>query len=232
LEYPRKGKGKRSRGKEKSQFIKKDRLVQILDVLPHGHLSEDIPIHKQKPIVQLISLEDFVLYEVEMIRNSDIKVQDAGIYGDLKESNKLGRVVKKIDHNDLTPTSKALLESVLENRINEQKEEFLYFFNNSTSITPRLHQLQLIPGIGKTIMWEIIEARNKKKFESFADLQSRTSISDPIHLLVKLIVKELNRDVKYYLFSKTQKYEQFRADSRRPSSRYDKRPTYMRRDNY
>lgn len=229
----RRGKSPRGREKGKSQFIKKDRLIQILDILMHGHFSNDVPMHKQKPIVQLISLEDFVLYEVEYIRDSDLKVQDKGIYGDFRESHKLGRVTKKIDHNDLTPTSKALLPSILEERIKEQAEEYLYFFNNSVSITPRLHQLQLIPGIGNKLMWEIIEVRNRKKFESFKDMSERTSISDPVHLLVKLIIKELTRDVKYYIFSKTQRYEQVRTDSRRQfSPRYERRRSQLRREKY
>jgi putative nucleotide binding protein len=231
LDYSKR-RGKEPR--EKSQFIKKDRIIQILDVLLHGHFSDDIPMHKQKPIVQCISLEDFVLYEVEIIRNSAIKVQDKGIYGDFRNSGQLGKVEKKIDYDDLTPTSKALLNSVLEARIRELSEEFLYFFNNSVSITPRLHQLQLVPGIGKKLMWEIIEARNKKKFESFEDISQKTSISDPVNLIVKLIIKELSRNVKYYIFSKTQRYEQIRTDTRRQySPRYEKRrSTYLRREKF
>lgn len=232
MDHPRKKSGKGPQQREKSQFIKKDRPIQILDVLLHGHLREDVPLHKQRSLVQLISLEDFVLYEVEIPKSSTIKVQDLGVYGDFKDQNQLGRVLKKIDHADLTPMSKALLDSVLQNRINEKKEEFLYFFNNSCSITPRLHQLQLIPGVGKTIMWEIINARNKKPFESFEDLKNRTSISDPTHLIVKLIAKELTRDVKYYVFSKTKRYEEFKQDFKRQSSRYDRRPSYLRRDKF
>lgn len=229
----RRGKFPRGREKVKTQFIKKDRIVQILDILLHGHFSNDVPMHKQRPIVQLISLEDFVLYEVAFIKDSDLKVQEKGIYGDFKEAHKLGRVTKKIDYDDLTPTSKALLNSVLEARIREETEEFLYFFNNSVSITPRLHQLQLIPGVGNKLMWEIIETRNRKKFESFEDISERTSISDPINLLVKLIVKELGRDVKYYTFSKTQRYEQVRTDSRKQySSRYERRRSQIRRDKF
>ncbi len=223
----------RSREKGKTQFIKKDRIIQILDILFHGHFSNDVPMHKQKSIVQLISLEDFVLYEVEFMRNSDLKVQEKGIYKDFKNARKLGRVTKKIDYKDLTPTSKALLNSVLEARIKKESEEFLYFFNNSISITPRLHQLQLIPGVGNKLMWEIIEARNKEKFESFEDISQKTSISDPINLLVKLIIKELSRDVKYYTFSKTQRYEQVRTDAKRQySSRYERRRSQISREKF
>ncbi|GAG77370.1 unnamed protein product, partial [marine sediment metagenome] len=87
------------------------------------------------------------------------------------------------------------------------EEEFINFFNNSTSITPRMHALKLLPGIGQKHMWEIIETRERQKFVTFEDISDRTSISAPAKLIAQRIIKELQRDVKYYLFSKTQKYE-------------------------
>ncbi|MHA2474479.1 MAG: DUF655 domain-containing protein, partial [Promethearchaeota archaeon] len=87
------------------------------------------------------------------------------------------------------------------------EEEFINFFNNSTSITPRMHALKLLPGIGQKHMWEILEARERQKFGTFQDIADRTSISHPSKLISQRIIKELSRDVKYYLFSKTQKYD-------------------------
>ena len=194
--------------KPKKQFIKKFRETVILDVLLHGHPEEDKPSWSKTPVAQVITFPDFVLYEVKVNKNSDIKVQEKKTYEEFLQQNKLREVIKKIDYNELTNTSKALLPEVLEREVHVYEEEFINFFNNSTSITPRMHALKLLPGIGQKHMWEILEARQRQKFVTFQDIADRTSISQPSKLISQRIIKELQREgVKYYLFSKTQKYE-------------------------
>lgn len=199
------------RGKDqgkKKQFIKKYRELVIIDLLLHGHPEEDKPSWSKTPIAQVITFPDFVLYEVKMNRDSEIRVQEKATYEEFMRQNKLRDVIKKIDYNDLTNTSKALLQQVLEQEVSNFEEEFINFFNNSTSITPRMHALKLLPGIGQKHMWEILNARNRQKFTTFQDISDRTSLSNPKKLIAQRIIKELQREgVKYYLFSKTQKYE-------------------------
>ena len=200
--YPRREPG------VKKQFIKKFREVIILDLLLHGHPEEDKPSWSKIPIAQVLTFPDFVLYEVKCNRDSDIKVQEKNTYEEFLKQNKLGDVIKKIDYNDLTNTSKALILPLLETEVLNYEEEFINFFNNSTSITPRMHSLKLLPGVGQKHMWEIIEARNRQKFTTFKDISDRTSMSQPAKQIALRIIKELQREgVKYYLFSKTQKYE-------------------------
>ncbi|MBY9002590.1 MAG: DUF655 domain-containing protein [Candidatus Lokiarchaeota archaeon] len=199
------------RGKDqgkKKQFIKKYRELIIIDLLLHGHPMEDKPSWSKIPIAQVITFPDFVLYEVKMNRDSEIKVQEKGTYEEFMRHNKLRDVIKKIDYKDLTNTSKALLQQILEQEVKNFEGEFINFFNNSTSITPRMHALKLLPGVGQKHMWEILNARNRQKFTTFQDISDRTSISNPTKLIAQRIIKELQREgVKYYLFSKTQKYE-------------------------
>jgi len=200
--YPRRG------PKEKKQFIKKFREVVILDVLLHGHPEEDKPSWSKTPIAQVITFPDFVLYEVKINKDANIEVQEKNTYEEFLNQDKLKEVLKKIDYDDLTTTSKALIQSILEKEIMKYEEEFINFFNNSTSITPRMHALKLLPGIGQKHMWEILEARKRQKFTTFQDIADRTSTSNPVKLIAQRIIKELQREgVKYYLFSKTQKYE-------------------------
>jgi len=194
--------------RKKKQFIKKQRELIILDVLPHGH-PEDIekPSWAKTPLAQVITFPDFVLYEVKTEKYDHPKVQAKGKYEDFMADGKLRDVLKKIDYGDLTATSKALIEPILEKEVLNYEEEFINFFNNSTSITPRMHALKLLPGVGKKHMWEILEARQKQNFVTFQDISDRTSIANPTKLIAQRIIKELQRDVKYYLFSKTKKYE-------------------------
>ena len=204
---PPRRRGYRNGPRKKKQFIKKFREIVILDLLLHGHPEEDKPSWAKTPIAQVLTFPDFVLYEVKMNKNSDVKVQEQKTYEEFINKNKLRDVKKKIDFNDLTSTSKALIQPILEKEVLKYEEEFINFFNNSTSITPRMHSLKLLPGIGQKHMWEILEARERQKFVTFQDISDRTSISNPAKLIAQRIIKELQRDVKYYLFSKTQKYE-------------------------
>ncbi len=197
----------RSGPRKKKQFIKKFREVVILDILIHGHLEEDKPSWAKKPIAQVLTFPDFVLYEVKMNKNSDLQVQEQKTYEEFLIEDKVREVLSKIDYNKLTSTSKALILPILETEVLKFEEEFINFFNNSTSITPRMHALKLLPGIGQKHMWEILETRERQKFVTFQDISDRTSISSPAKLIAQRIIKELQRDVKYYLFSKTHKYE-------------------------
>jgi putative nucleotide binding protein len=192
----------------KKQFIKKFRELVVLDLLLHGHPEEDKPSWSKTPIAQVLTFPDFVLYEVKCNRESDIKIQEKGLYEDFLQQNKLKEVLKKIDYQDLTNTSKALIPPILEKEILNYEEEFINFFNNSSSITPRMHALKLLPGIGQKHMWDILEARQRQKFTNFQDITDRTSLSRPTKQLALRIIKELQREgIKYYLFSKTHKYE-------------------------
>ena len=205
---PRRPKYQRREPRKKKQFIKKFRELVILDILLHGHPEEDKPSWSKTPIAQVLTFPDFVLYEVKCNRDSEIKIQEKNTYEVFLIQNKLKEVLKKIDYKDLTNTSKALIQPILEKEILNYEEEFLNFFNNSTSITPRMHSLKLLPGIGQKHMWEIIEARNRQRFTTFQDITDRTSLSHPTKQLAQRIIKELQREgIKYYLFSKTRRYE-------------------------
>ena len=194
--------------REKKQFIKKFRELVILDILLHGHPDEDKPSWSKTPIAQVLTFPDFVLYEVKLNKDADIKVQEKNTYEEFLRQNKLREVLKKIDYNGLTNTSKALIQPILEKEVLNYEVEFINFFNNSTSITPRMHALKLLPNIGQKHMWEILEERERQNFVTFQDIADRTSISNPPKLIAQRIIKELQREgVKYYLFSKTQKYE-------------------------
>lgn len=200
--------GDKDRGpKKKKQFIKKTRDIIILDVLPRGHPEDDRPSWTKTPLAQVLTLPDFVLYEIKTDKYKNPKVQEKAQYEEFLKNETLREVHKKIDYEELTQTAKALLQPILEKEVLNFEEDFINFFNMSSSITPRMHALKLIPGIGKKHMWEILDARNKQKFGTFQDISDRTSLSNPAKQIALRIIKELQREEKYYIFSKTQKYE-------------------------
>jgi putative nucleotide binding protein len=51
-------------------------------------------------------------------------------------------------------------------------------------------------------MWQIINAREKKPFTSFRDVQERTKVGDPVKVVAKRILDELAGEEKYRVFSR------------------------------
>jgi putative nucleotide binding protein len=67
-------------------------------------------------------------------------------------------------------------------------------------LTPRIHALELIPGIGKTYMMALIKGRESKRFESFQEIQDRIGLKDPAKLIAKRIVEEITGEARMNLF--------------------------------
>ena len=91
--------------------------------------------------------------------------------------------------------------------IGEGKREKIYYIlgrlkkEKSTAINTRMHQIELLPGYGKKHMKEIIEERDKKKFESFEDLKEKIpSLPDPKTAIQKRIINELTGKDRYRIF--------------------------------
>jgi putative nucleotide binding protein len=101
----------------------------------------------------------------------------------------------------LTSFAKTELEKVVENLIKNNEKRFVDFFNRAGPISPRLHSLELLPGIGKKHLWRIIEERKKKKFESFEDIQKRIKmLPDVKRMIQKRILEELKGTERNRLF--------------------------------
>ena len=85
----------------------------------------------------------------------------------------------------ISQSAKNELPSVVEKIVSENETRFIDYFNSAQPMTPRVHSLELIPGIGKTYMKSILDERDKRKFNSFSDLQNRTGLRDVSKLLQK-----------------------------------------------
>jgi putative nucleotide binding protein len=79
------------------------------------------------------------------------------------------------------------------------------FYNDAQPITLRLHQLNLLPGIGKKLRNNVLDERKRGPFESFAELEERVSgLHRPREVLVERILEELREDdLKYKTFVRT-----------------------------
>ena len=91
---------------------------------------------------------------------------------------------------------------MIEKIVDAREQDFVEWFNKAPPLTTRMHSLELIPGIGKKIMWEMLSERKRKPFESFEDLAQRVHlVPDPKKAVVKKIISEIQEMDKYYLFA-------------------------------
>ena len=181
----------------------------ILDYLPLGYVKEGMPSYKRKPVVQAVGKEEFTL--LELIPKEDISLDiHQEVYIGSGKRDEIARVNRRLRYDDLTATAKVELNYVIEEIIKSKEDRFIKFFNEAGSISTRLHQLELLPGIGKKHMWDIIKTRQEKPFENFDDLKKRVPmLSDPVKLLSKRILMELEATGdkkgkrKYVLFTRS-----------------------------
>ncbi|MEM5772272.1 MAG: DUF655 domain-containing protein [Candidatus Aenigmatarchaeota archaeon] len=174
----------------------KDNYLIVLDFLPRGHATG-----KMEPIAQGIGENFFSLLEV-CIKKDVIVKQGDRLYIGPGERKEVEYIKRRISAKDLTNIAHSALPEIVEKIIKNNEKRFVDFFNNAKPITTRMHQLELLHGIGKKYMWNIIEEREKGPFTSFEDIKKRlTMIPDPVELLKKRILQEIeSEDEKYYLF--------------------------------
>jgi len=179
-----------------------EEYAYVLDFLSYGRPSAERPRRVAAPTVQVVGETYFTLLEAEL-KQGTTAIPHERIYVGRERREKIERVMGRISYQELTASAKAELQPVLEALISNQEERFVGFFNVSQPVTPRMHALELLPGIGKKSMWQIVNAREKKLFTSFKDIQERTNTSDPVKVLAKRIVDELGGEGKYRLFTRT-----------------------------
>jgi len=153
------------------------------------------------PVVQLVGEDYFTLLEAVAKIGVELKPQDR-IYIGRDEREHIAYIVGRISYNDLTVTAKAELPIAVETIITRNEKRFVEFFNTAGPLTPRLHALELLPGIGKRYMWLIVEERQKKPFESFEDIQKRTGLPNPVKIIAKRVLEELMEEPRYRLFTR------------------------------
>jgi len=180
---------------------KKELYGIVIDFLPRGYVDDRRPHFKHESVLQAVGTDQFKLLEL-VPKTDEINIHDTVYIGE-KERDKIERVKRRIGYNDLTKTARLELPFAIETIVKDREEEFVAFFNKAVPITSKQHMLHLLPGIGKKLMWEILETREKKLFESFADISERIkAIPHPEQMILKRIIEEIeNPDTKYHIFT-------------------------------
>jgi len=178
----------------------------VLDFLPHGRPGIRVSGragYRAGALVQLVGEEFFTLLEALIKDGASLKPHDR-VYVGKNAREEITYIIGRIGYDELTAAARNELPAVISRIVLSREEWFLNFFNTARAVTPRMHALELIPGIGKKYMWQVINEREKKSFESFDDLQKRTELPNPVKLITKRVLEELFGDSKYRLFTRAQ----------------------------
>ena len=184
---------------EKMERTKEENTI-VLDFLPNGYPFDERPMYMKTPIAQALGKEHFVLLELVPKKGVHLQLYEEVYIGEGKR-DKIHHVVGKIPLSKLTRTANSELEFAIKDIIKKNEKMYVDFFNNARPLSTRMHQIELLPGVGKKHMWEILNAREEKPFENFEDLKKRVKlIPDPEKLIIKRILEELEGTEKHKLF--------------------------------
>lgn len=171
----------------------------VLDYLPNGRADDDRPQYQKPPIAFALGVEEFRLFEVTLEEDVSLTITDRF---DADRASDSVTSVRELDYEDLSTGAQAELEHAIRAIVEDDPQRFVDFYNDAQPITLRLHQLNLLPGIGKKLRNNILEERKRGPFESFEDLEERVSgLHSPKEVLVERIQEELREDdLKYRTF--------------------------------
>ena len=178
----------------------KEENVIVLDFLPNGYPFDDRPMYMKTPIAQALGKEHFVLLELVPKKGIHLQPFEEVYIGEGKR-DKVHHIVGKLAMSKLTRTAKSELQFAIKDIVKKNEKKFVEFFNSAMPLSTRMHQIELLPGVGKKHMWEIINSREEKPFESLEDIKKRVKLMpDPEKVIIRRILEELEGNEKHRLF--------------------------------
>ena len=181
------------------QELREEKAI-VLDFLPNGYPFDVRPMHKKTPIAQALGINHFVLLELVPKKGIFLQPYEEVYVGEGKR-DKIHHILGRIFLDKLTETAKHELDFVVRDLVEKNEKKFVDFFNSAKPINTRRHQLELLPGVGKKHMWEILERRDEKPFENFDDIKHRVRLlPDPKNSIIKKIISDIKGEEKHKLF--------------------------------
>ena len=142
----------------------------VLDYLPHGRSDDNRPQYQKDAVAYALTEDSFDLLELTLTDEADINIVDR-VAVDPVDDEQIDSM-REIDYDELTSSAESELEYAIEAIIDADEQRFVDFYNDAQPITLRLHQLNLLPGIGKKLRNKIIDTRKRGPFEGFEELLS------------------------------------------------------------
>ena len=173
-----------------------EEYAYVLDFIPYGERASG------SSIAQLMGEKFFALLDAVVKENVNLSVGDRVYVGkELEKREAVKKIRGRISNDQLTATAHENMTDVIRKMMANDSTKYLDFINHCGPISIRVHQLELIPGIGKKNIKAILEERDKKPFESFDEIKARVhSWLDPAGSIAERIKREISGMEKYNLF--------------------------------
>lgn len=152
-------------------------------------------------IITAIGEDRLTLLEVLGMQNTSFEIGER-IYIGKEGRTKIMSVLGKLEFTKISAAAQSELRNVVNTIVTNNEKRFVDYINHAQPLTPRIHALELIPGIGKTYMKAILDEREKQPFTSFDDLQNRVGLKEPMKQIADRIMDEFTGEVKVTLFVK------------------------------
>ena len=201
-------------GQQNRQF---ETHAYVLSIVPPKEFFRDSR-PRGDTVIQGIGESHFTLLEMIPHRGMKPHPQErVSIERNVK--SKIDHVRRRIFFEHLVPESVTELPLVIEMIVTKHEHRFVQFFNEAAPLTTRMHSLQLLPGIGQTLMWAILEERKRDPFKNFEDIAARTKLQNPKKVITSRIIDELREEVKRWLFVRPPKRDDDENDRSSPPRR-------------
>ena len=176
--------------------MSKEEYAIILEYLPNGYPLE----RKMIPLAQAVGVTNPTLLELVPRRGVVLNLGEKVYIGEGKR-DKIYYILGRLRKEKLTEAAKQQLKEFINQLVKNNHKKFVDFFNKSDAINKRVHQIELLPGLGKKHMQEILKQRKEKEFVSFEDMKKRIqNLPDPEKAVEKRIFQELTTLERHNLF--------------------------------
>lgn len=182
---------------ERAQTRKYEEYAYVLDFVVRG--KSTTVRGRDGIIVTALGEERLTILELLAMPNSTFEIGER-VYIGKEGRTKILSVLGRLEFNQTSSSAQSELASVVEKIVTNNEQRFVDYLNNAQPLTPRIHALELIPGIGKTYMKTMLEEREKRKFSDFKDLQDRVGLKEPAKQIAKRIIEEITGETRMNLF--------------------------------
>ena len=182
---------------ERTQPRKYEEYAYVLDFVPRGKSST--VRGRDGIIITALGEDRLTILEILGVPNSTFEIGER-VYIGKEGRTKVLSVLGRLEYDHISAAAQSELAGVVEKIVLQNEQRFVDYLNNAQPLTPRIHALELIPGVGKTYMMTILEEREKKKFTDFKDLQDRVGLKEPVKQISKRILEEITGESRMNLF--------------------------------
>ena len=182
---------------ERTQPRKYEEYAYVLDFVSRGK-SRTVR-GRDGIIITALGEDRLTVLELLGVPNSTFEIGER-VYIGKEGRTKVLSVLGRLEHNNISASAQSELSGVVEKIVLQNEQRFIDYLNNAQPLTPRIHALELIPGVGKTYMKTMLEEREKKKFTDFKDLQDRVGLKEPVKQIAKRILEEISGESRMNLF--------------------------------